>query len=331
MSRTIRAEEVGVALPDFLVIGAPKAGTTALHAGLASHPEIFMTPVKEPRFFLCDDGVPPPRRGGPGDPQTYQEYVWRRRDYEALFAPGEGRVKGESSPFYLWDRKAHHRIRALAPHMKLVAVLRDPVERAYSNWAHLWSAGLDPCSDFLAACAREPERVAAGWAPFWRYLDLGRYGEQLRDLRTVFPSEQVLLLRYRDVRHEPTATLRLVCAFLGVSTDVLTVIPEENVRAHVRPTQSARVVQGVLRAGAAVGSRFPLAIRQVARAPLLAALQRQGRPREPLTAEQRAHLLGEFAADTALLEELTGLDFSDWRRPDAAVEGGLLHARALPA
>ncbi len=71
-------------LPDFLIAGVPKAGTTALHAALAAHPGLYLSPVKEPKFFLSDG--PPPAHGGPGDVQTYQEHVWRRADYEALFA-----------------------------------------------------------------------------------------------------------------------------------------------------------------------------------------------------------------------------------------------------
>ena len=82
-----------MALPDFLVIGAPKAGSTALHAALAQHPALHMSPVKEPKFFLSDG--PPPARGGPGDAQTYREHVWRRPDYEALFdgAPAGGAAR----------------------------------------------------------------------------------------------------------------------------------------------------------------------------------------------------------------------------------------------
>ena len=74
-----------MALPDFFIIGAPKAGTTALHAALAAHPSLFMSSVKEPKFFLTD-GPPPSRGGGPGDIQTYREHIWRRPEYEALFA-----------------------------------------------------------------------------------------------------------------------------------------------------------------------------------------------------------------------------------------------------
>lgn len=173
-----------MALPDFLVIGAPKAGTTALHAALGRHPSLYMSAIKEPKFFLTDG--PPPARGGPGDAKTYREHVWRRADYEALFDPAPaGALRGESTPFYLCDREAQWRIRALIPHAKLIAVLRDPVERAHSNWTHLWSAGLEPIGDVVQACAAESDRIADGWATFWHYTRLGRYGEQLEHLYTV--------------------------------------------------------------------------------------------------------------------------------------------------
>ena len=74
-----------MSLPDFFVAGAPKAGTTALHSALARHPSLYMSAVKEPKFFLTDG--PPPTSGGPGDVRTYREHVWRRDDYEALFDP----------------------------------------------------------------------------------------------------------------------------------------------------------------------------------------------------------------------------------------------------
>src|SRR3954463_5722939 len=128
-------------LPDFLIAGVPKAGTTALHAALAPHPGLYLSPVKEPKFFLSDG--PPPRHGGPGDVQTYQEHVWRREEYEALFARApEGALLGEATPFYLHDPGAHARIKALVPQTRLVLLLRDPVDRAHSNWTHLWNAGL---------------------------------------------------------------------------------------------------------------------------------------------------------------------------------------------
>ena len=220
-----------MALPDFFVAGAPKAGSTALHAALARHPSLFMCAVKEPKFFLTDG--PPPDKGGPGDARTYREHVWRRADYEALFAPGTaGQLRGESTPFYLYDRPAQARIKALLPDAKLIAILRDPIERAHSNWAHLWSAGLDPVDDFVRACAEEPRRIEAGWADFWHYTALGRYGEQLEHLYQLFPREQVHVFRYRTLLERPAEVLDGICGFLGVPRGVVTEVPRENVTAH---------------------------------------------------------------------------------------------------
>ena len=155
-------------MPDFLVIGAPKAGTTALHAALSEHPALYMSAIKEPKFFLSDG--PPPTKGGPGDALTYREHVWRRADYEALFAPAPpGTLRGESTPLYLYDRAAMGRIRDTLPQARLIVIVRDPVERAHSNWAHLWSAGLEPVADFVRACGEEERRIDAGWASFWHY------------------------------------------------------------------------------------------------------------------------------------------------------------------
>ncbi|WP_019631029.1 sulfotransferase family protein [Actinomadura atramentaria] len=302
-------------LPTFLVTGAPKAGTTALHAALARHPGLHLSPVKEPKFFLGDG--PPPERGGPGDAQTYREHVWRRADYEALFdAAPPGVPRGESTPFYLYDRDAQRRIRDLIPDARLIAVLRDPVERAHSNWTHLWSAGLEPVGDVVQACALEDERIAAGWSAFWHYTGLGRYGEQLDHLYTLFPREQVLVFRYRALLERPAETLDRICAFLGVEEGVVKEVPRENVTAHPDPTPRHRLVSRALRVASAVDAALPgHPLRARVTIPLERALQRGARPRRPLTWEQRQALLPYFEADVRLLEKVTGEDFGDWLRP----------------
>jgi len=315
-----------VALPDFLIIGAPKAGTTALHAALAGHPALFMSPVKEPKFFLTD-GPPPTRGGGPGDIPTYREHVWRRADYEALFAAAPaGLLRGESTPFYLYDRPAQRRIRELIPDVKMIAMLRDPVERAHSNWTHLWSAGLDPIDDFVAACADEDRRVAAGWALFWHYTRLGRYGEQLEHLYTLFPREHVHVLRYRSLVDSPAETLDSICAFLGVPQRVITKVPRENVTAHPRRSFSHLAVSQAVRGIAAVGRHLPHTAGAAMAAPLERILQQKAPSRQPLTWQQRQALLPYFDTDVRLLEKVTQSDFSDWLRPRER-SGGLVGER----
>jgi hypothetical protein len=301
-----------MALPDFLIAGVPKAGTTALHAALTGHPELFLPPVKEPKFFLSDG--PPPAVGGPGDVQTYQEHVWRQEDYEALFDPAPpGALRGEATPFYLYDAAAHDRMKALVPNAKLIILLRDPVDRAHSNWTHLWVAGLEREADFLAACRAEEERRAAHWAHFWHYIGLGRYGRQLEHLYQRFPREQVLLLRFRDLKDSPAETLDRVCSFLGVRTGVLTSIPRENANRHyVEDNRVNRVLRGLLRTGGDFGHRFPVPLRLAARGPLLTLLHRKRGNRPVTTPEERAALLPYFAEDIALLQDVTGESYDDW-------------------
>ena len=303
-----------MALPDFLVAGVPKAGTTALHAALARHPGLYLSPVKEPKFFLTDG--PPPARGGPGDALTYREHIWQRDAYEAIFdAAPPGTLRGEATPLYLYDPAAMARIRALIPAVRLIVVIRDPIERAHSNWAHLWSAGLEPIGDFVRACAEEERRIEAGWASFWHYTGLGRYGEQLARALRVFPREQVLVLRYRRLIDEPSATLDQICGFLGVQTGILTEIPRENVTAHPEQTRLHRAVAAGLRASDAAGRLLPgLAATPVTRG-LERFLQRGRRERQPLGWEQRQALLPKFEADIRLLEAVLDDDFSAWLAP----------------
>ena len=303
-----------MALHNVFVVGAPKAGTTALRAVRAQHPQLYLSPVKEPKFFMCDGRRP---RGfgqrGPGDAHSAREWVWRRSRYEALFeAAPAGLLRGESTPFYLYDRQAHRRIRDAVPDAKLIAVVRDPVDRAYSNWMHLWSDGLEPISDFRAACRAEDSRVEAGWAPFWHYRRLGLYGEQLEHLHSLFPAEQIMVMRYRELVEEPVRTLDAVCRFLGVRTGVISGARPENTRPYVPPSRRTELFGKALRGGAAVGGLLPPQVWRRASRPVLRALHTGDAKRPVLPAEVRRELVQEYADDIRLLERLTGRDFGDW-------------------
>jgi hypothetical protein len=302
-------------LPQFVIAGAPKAGTTALHAALATHPGLYLSPVKEPKFYLTD-GRPPPRAGqrGPGDTHSAREWMWRREEYLSLFdAAPPGAVRGESTPFYLYDRDAHARLATDVPGIRVIVVVRDPVDRAYSNWAHLRADGLEPVADFLTAIRLEERRIGDGWAPFWHYRALGRYGEQLRDLYRHVPPEQVFWLRYRQLVDSPADTLDRVSKFLGVAGGMAHAVPPENVKPFVADTPQHRVVAALTRAGAAAGAYAPPRVwRQVSR-PLLAAMHAGRVPRPALPIEARREVLAPLLPDIALLEELTGESFADWK------------------
>ncbi len=174
-------------------------------------------------------------------------------EYEDLFADAPPRARrGESTPLYLYDRAAHLRIAELVPEVQMIVVLRDPVDRAYSNWMHAWSDGLEPVDDFLTTCKFEDERVAAGWAPFWHYRRLGLYASQLEHLFRIFRRDQVHILRYK-ARRTPIDTLNAICAFLGIEQNLLGLVPPENSRNFAAPSLRNHALAWVMRAGAGAG------------------------------------------------------------------------------
>jgi hypothetical protein len=302
-----------MSLPDFFVIGAPKAGSTALHASLAQHPQLYLSKVKEPKFFLTAGRPTRVDQRGPGDAHSAREWVWQRDEYEHLFdAAGPDQLRGESTPFYLWSKDAHRRLHAAVPDAKLIAIVRDPVDRAYSNWTHLWCDGLEPEADFVTACDLEAERIDNGWAPFWRYVEMGRYGEQLQHLYSVFDRSQVHVLRYRQLVDRPVETLDEICRFLGVDANHLQAVREANVSTWVpdRPLNSA--LRRTIRAGAALGAYAPPEVWRALERPLRAALHRGHRNRPSLDPAVRRQLTPRFADDIALLGEVTGTSYEDW-------------------
>ena len=221
--------------PDALVIGAPKAGTSALHAALARHPQVYAAAVKEPKYYMCTDAPPAgvrrsgrtrtASRSGSGVPTTTRTCSRRRpRDPSGWRAPR----------FYLYLRSARRRIAEELPDAKFVVIVRDPIDRAYSNWMHLYVDGLEPEADFVAACRQEDERIRAGWAPFWHYRRMGRYGEQLADLFTHVDRERVLVLRYFQLVSAPVETLDTVARFLGIDEGLVGTVPPDNSRGFVR-------------------------------------------------------------------------------------------------
>jgi hypothetical protein len=316
--------------PDVVIIGAPKAGTSALHAALAQHPQIYASPVKEPKYYLCWD-APPPSYRGPGDAHSNQEWMWRRADYEALFreAPKDA-LRLESTPFYLYMPGARRRIAEELPEAKLIVIVRDPIDRAYSNWMHLWVDGLEPISDFVEAWRAEDRRVAAGWAPFWHYQRLGRYGEQLADLFDLVERERVLVLRYWQLVSHPDETLNRVSRFLGIAEDQVTTIPPDNARPFVEPGLRTSVLGRVIRAGATAASYAPPQVWRRASRPLVSLLHHGGHSQRPkLAPEQRTVLLGDCLDDIALLEQTLGESFEDWR--SAAGRGSFAERTQTPS
>src|SRR5690606_31663701 len=121
------------------------------------------------------------------------------------------------------------RVRNLAPGVRLIALLRHPVDRAYSRWLHSRHYGREPLACFADAWAAEPARIAAGWSPIWHYRRLGCYASQLRHWLQHFPSEQLLVLFHEDWRNRPAETLARAWRHIGLEPVIQPEIKQLNI------------------------------------------------------------------------------------------------------
>jgi bacterioferritin (cytochrome b1) len=179
-------------LPDFLIVGAPKAGTTAVAAALAAHPEVFVSPLKEPKF-LSADAVPQPLEG-PGDALVDSLRVRDLTSYRRLYRrAGDARAVGEASVDTLYFHLTTvPRIRSLLGSPRILMLLRDPVARAHSAWKQLVRDGRETAS-FEDGLAREARGETERWEFMWRYADVGRYADQVAAFTDAFPDAHVVL------------------------------------------------------------------------------------------------------------------------------------------
>ena len=121
----------------------------------------------------------------------------------------------------------------------MIAVVRDPIDRAYSNWTHLWCDGLETVGDFRAACdARAGQDRAGATRRSGGTSRPGLYGSQLEHLLSIFPREQVHVLRYRQLIDDPAGTLDDICDFLGVSRGVVSTVPHSNLSSWAPDTRA---------------------------------------------------------------------------------------------
>jgi hypothetical protein len=190
---------------DFIVAGAQKSGTTALNYYLRRHPQIVLPIKKELHFFDKDELF----AGGNVSYEPLHE----------MFRPARpGCIAGENTPIYLYWRPALPRIREYNPAMKFIVILRNPIERAFSQWNMQRTRRAEPL-DFLEAVEAEPRRIAAAAPKQLRkfsYVDRGRYAEQLERAFRLFPRERFLVIKYEEFRARQREMVEAVFRFFNL-------------------------------------------------------------------------------------------------------------------
>ncbi len=205
--------------PDFLIIGAQKAGTTSLYSYLITHRSVAPAIKKEIHFFDL--------------PQNFSRGVrWYRAHFPTYLSVylrrlrGEGAITGEATPYYIFHPLVPARVWRLSPQMKLIAVLRNPIDRAFSHYHHSVKYGYETLT-FEEAIGREPERLAGevkriradqGYHSInhmhFSYLTRGLYADQLEEWLKFFPRGQILVIKSEDLASDPDPVLREVTEFL---------------------------------------------------------------------------------------------------------------------
>lgn len=228
-------------MPNFLIIGAAKSGTTALHHYLEQHPDIFMSMPKELRFFPWENRKPDYR--GPGDDVGLSSRITSVEEYRASFAAGAGYpARGESSPQYIYFPHAAERIRHHIPDVKLIAILRHPVDRAYSHYLMVRREGREILT-FSEALAAEERRINDRWGHHWHYRRRGFYAAQLKPYFELFKREQLKVYLYEDFQSDQVGLTQDIFRFLNVDD---TFAPDVTVRHNETKIPRFRALQAYL-------------------------------------------------------------------------------------
>lgn len=236
------------ALPDFVIVGAARAGTTSFAAALERHPEVCFSKVKEtnyftpPEFGLKGHGdrqfilteFPLLNDGRIGEMRAGAVLVRSREIYAKLFAHrSEQQICGEASPSYCYYHVHAARELAVAnPHCKIVIILRDRVQRTLSQYKVMvtWKREFLPFKEALKA---EGERKLMNWEHIWQYADLSLYAPALASFLAAFPPEQLLILRFEDYVRHPDLALEKVATFLGITQEGLFLTKDNDSLAHI--------------------------------------------------------------------------------------------------
>lgn len=206
-----------VILPTFVIAGAPRCGTTSLHYYLRQHPQVCMSAIKEPNFFLFG----PDGRPHIAEAPIIRKSIQKLSEYAALFRPSAATVAiGDASPLYLYTRPTPAQILAVCGIVQVICVLRRPADRAWSHFLYAFpDVGVDDRQAAFAELVDAEMRAGPGYEPYrtpTHLLRLGRYAEQVRRYQETFGAENVHVLLMEDLNDDRAGALAGICRAIGV-------------------------------------------------------------------------------------------------------------------
>src|SRR5215204_3666841 len=289
-------------MPNFLIIGAMKSGTTALYYYLEQHPDIYMSPVKEPNFFSSHKQ------------EIAADTVTELGTYQHLFSGGSGKKAiGEASHSYLYEPGAAAEIRRYIPEARLIAILRNPIDRAYSHFLHMVRSGTEPLDDLAQALQQEEVVGIHKGRTFQDYIGRGLYYDQLERYFGTFPREQVRVYLYEDLSDAPISTVQDAFRFLEVDDSF---VPDVSLRRNVSGQPKYKTLDGLLRRQSRIKHAakiyLPVRIRWGLSKAFDDLKTRNLVEPPPLQSEVRRQLIRVYREDILKLQDLIHRDLSGW-------------------
>ncbi len=295
-------------MPNFLLIGAGKSGTSSLYLYLKQHPEIYMSPLKEPHFFSFEGEKL--NFSNLAGKKVNQKIITDLDNYTSLFSGvTDEKAIGEASPSYIYYPKASERIKHYIPDTKIIAILRHPIDRAYSDYLMYYRRGQETIN-FIQAVRDEQAGKRKNWFT-GHYVGGGFYYKMLKRYFDNFDRSQIKVLFYQDLRDKPLNLMQDIYKFLEVDDKF---IPDVSLKTNVSPgIPKSRALYSFLMAQ---NNPIKPLLKSLLPANLLKLRQRMiesicYKPPQ-LTPEIRGELISVFKQDTLKLEELIQRELSEW-------------------
>lgn len=299
-------------LPNFLIVGAAKSGTTSLFEWLCQHPEICRPTIKEPGYF--SDGGP--------------YYVSNDQEYLNMFDNNcSGKLTGEASTFYLFDKDAPKRIKKLLPNIKIIILLRNPADRAYSLWGHNYYQSLQEKLQFEEALKMEERRIQSksfneNWeySPgMYQYFKSGLYYEQVKRYFNIFGEEKVKVYIFEEFIKKPDVVFKEILEFIGVDSNFKPKLEKEN----IGTTYKSKFLHNILLNSPlykfyfSLPSKIKLKLYKILK--FIYYLNISNKHRKKMDIKIRNKLLDKYLDDIKKLEKLLNRDLSIWYKEDDSI------------
>ena len=311
------------ALPNFFFVGAPKSGSTSLYFALDQHPEIYLSPIKEPCFFASE--IQPNQFSeeflsrvesdlsslrtyldGPMTEKRFSGLVLQEADYLQLFKNVRNeKAIGEASVCYLWSPTAAQNIRRRIPEAKIIMILRNPADRAFSQYLHAVSNQLLNIT-FGEAIEVGLHQRHSKFGPLYPFLEFGLYHDQLKRYLETFPRECIKVFLYENYASRPLLIFKEICQFLGVDPSFTPNFSHRYLQPQIPRFPK---FQTRLRNSDFLRRLIPPSVRAPIRSFFLTK-----RNRMTMQASDRQRLVSYYSSDVKKLMSLLGMDLTAWLR-----------------